>query len=376
MEKLRFEFSLLPSSDGKSNVYCITSISTPDERSYAIPEEFRSLTYHKEITNTDTFKKIKNSLKKRYQVRKVWIKITSDLKKIYIDDEDNLQFENQYLEELNDKNQAATAKQSETSTWEKILEKLVENTESKEQYNLRNIADKFVIEKFSNRNTNASQWMEFFERECVRFKVIADEKKIEILRLFMDKSCMDWYSSMIIKLTLDSEWAVWKQKFCDSFANKGWSAATYALSYKYKEGSILEYAMKKEKLLLDMRRSIDTGTLVDLVATGLPQFILNKIDREAITDTTELYNEIGKYEHMVNKSNSFIKRKPVNQKSYDNTKSQKACGICEKLNKGTRYHPEDRCWFKSKDGSQGNLIKHVNNSEIEAELVGINPKNE
>ena len=48
-----------------------------------------------------------------------------------------------------------------------------------------------------------------------------DEKKIEILRLFMDKSCADWYSSMIIKLTLNSDWTIWKNKLCESFAKAG-----------------------------------------------------------------------------------------------------------------------------------------------------------
>lgn len=128
-----------------------------------------------------------------------------------------------------------------------------------------------------------------------------DEKKIEILRLFMDKACVDWYSSMIIKLTMDSEWSTWKSKFCESFANKGWNPVTYALLYKYKDGSLLEYAMRKEKLLLDMRKSIDAGTLVDLVAAGLPEFIFNKIDRETLKDTVDLFNEVSKYEHMVKK---------------------------------------------------------------------------
>ncbi|CAH2096772.1 unnamed protein product [Euphydryas editha] len=40
-------------------------------------------------------------------------------------------------------------------------------------------------------------------------------------RLFIDKSCADWYSSMIIKLTVKSERSTWKNKFCESFANNG-----------------------------------------------------------------------------------------------------------------------------------------------------------
>lgn len=63
MEKLRFEFTLLPASDGKSNIYAITSIATKDEV-YAIPEELQAAGHHKEIMKTANYNKIKNSLKK------------------------------------------------------------------------------------------------------------------------------------------------------------------------------------------------------------------------------------------------------------------------------------------------------------------------
>lgn len=74
----------------------------------------------------------------------------------------------------------------------KILEKLVENTQKKEdQQNFKHIAEKFMIEKFTSRNSNSEQWMETFEKECTRFEIVKDEVKIEILRLFLDKSCVD-----------------------------------------------------------------------------------------------------------------------------------------------------------------------------------------
>lgn len=92
---------------------------------------------------------------------------------------------------------------------------------------------------------------------------------------------------MIMKLTMNSEWSIWKSKFCETFANKGWNPVTYALSFKYKDGSLLDYAMRKEKLLLDMRRSIDPSTSIDLIAADLPEYILNRIDREILKDTID-----------------------------------------------------------------------------------------
>lgn len=375
MEKLRFEFTLMPSSDGKSNVCCITSIATCDNKMYAMPEELQPASYHKEIMRTVAFNKVKNSLKKRYQIRKVWIAMTEELKRIYLDEDGNLQFDDQFLEELNQEQHAVTH-QNESGTLEKLLEKLIENIHGNKQQNLKHIAEKFVLEKFTSKTSNANQWIDIFEKECIRFDVTADEQKIEILRLFMDKSCMDWYSSMIIKQTINSEWSIWKNKFCESFTNKGWNPVTYALLFNFKAGSLLEYAMKKEKLLLDMRRSIDTGTLVDLIAAGLPEFILNKINREALNDTVDLFNEVSKYEHMVNKKR-FLGQKNTYFRTNAKNEDRNPCKICEKLNKGTRYHCEETCWFKAKQDNRPKTksINHVKNSMIETQLIEDDQKN-
>lgn len=377
MEKLCFEFTLLPGSDGKSNIYGITSIVTKDNKVYAIPEELRPASYHKEIIKTSAFTKVKNSLVKRYQFRRVWITMTEELNKIYIDEDGNLQFCDQFLEELNQEPLTAI-RQEQVGTLEKLFEKLVENTQANKHQSLKYIADKFAIEKFTSKNSNANQWIDFFEKECIRFDVISDEQKIEILRLFMDKSCLDWYSSMIIKLTMNSEWSIWKNKFCETFTNKGWNSVTYALLFRYKDGSLLDYAIRKEKLLLDMRRSIDTGTLVDLIAAGLPEFIMNKIDRETVKDTVDLFNEVSRYEHMVNKKSFLNKRINASLRTNGSNEEKRPCTICEKLSKGTRYHPEAICWFRTKDDDKAkkNFIKHVNNSMIEAELNETDQKNE
>ncbi|XP_049868057.1 uncharacterized protein LOC126373991 [Pectinophora gossypiella] len=382
MEKLRFEFTLLPSEDRKSNILCITSITTSENKIYAIPLELQAAAYHKEITKTTAYAKIKNSLAKRHQIRRVWITMTEELSKIYMDEDGNLQFGNQYLEELDHQEKIAVSHQEGTSTLEKLLEKFMEKTQESKHQSLKHIAEKFVIEKFTSKNSNANLWIDTFEKECERFEVTTDEKKIEILRLFMDKSCADWYSSMLIRFTMNAEWSMWKAKFCETFTNKGWNPVTYALLFKYKDGSLLDYAIRKEKLLLDMRRTIDTGTLVDLIATGLPEFILNKINREAIKDTIDLFNEVSKYENMINKQSYVVKRRygyaSQSQNLAEKIEEKKACKICEKLNKGTRYHPEAICWFKTRENEKmkKNFIKHVNNSVIEAELNETEQKNE
>ena len=248
----------------------------------------------------------------------------------------------------------------------KILEKLMETSQKKEgEKNLKQIADKYMIEKFTSRHSNAKQWIETFEKECTRFDITKDEMKIEILRLFLDKSCSDWHCATLTKLTVTARWTEWKERFLETFADKGWSTVTYALSFRYKEGSLIDYAMRKERLLLDMNKNMDTKTLTTLIAVGLPDFIMNKIDREQCEDSTRLFNEIRRYESLMNKK-IFPKRKEEKFEYKKKNEEKRPCKNCENLRKGIRYHPEESCWFNKKENNRPSVVG--NNSVIEAEL--------
>lgn len=41
-----------------------------------------------------------------------------------------------------------------------------------------------------------------------------------------------------------------------------------------------------------MRRSIESGTLIDTIAAGLPEFIYNIIEKEVLKDIVDLFNKI------------------------------------------------------------------------------------
>ncbi|GLV46086.1 hypothetical protein CBL_05171 [Carabus blaptoides fortunei] len=186
-----------------------------------------------------TVSKVKKSFTQRGQNRTVWITLTEEMEQTYFDEEGNIMFNDLYLEEL-------------------IKTDKVEPTEKKEsQLNLKHIAEKFMIEKFTTKHSNAKQWLETFEKECRRFEINEENTKIEILRLFLDKSCLDWHSATLTILTMEAGWSEWKGRFQESFADKGWSNGMYAITYRYKEGSLIEYAMRKEKLLLDMDNNVN-----------------------------------------------------------------------------------------------------------------------
>lgn len=252
----------------------------------------------------------------------------------------------------------------------------MESQEKKEKHNVKKTAERFVLEKFDGRNTNAYEWISVFENECTRFNIQENEEKIKILRLFLEKSCIDWYSSMMMKLGLQSDWSTWKENFTGTYANKGWANSRYALSFKYQQGSLLDFAIKKEKLLLQGRKTIDQGTLTDIIAAGLPTYIIDRINKEEILETRDLFNELGKLEHLVS-NKKFNKQNDNENKNVNTNKVKVKCSICEKLKKKVRYHPESQCYFKSEYEKlkDKNHIKLINNSELECELQDESSKN-
>lgn len=360
--------------DGKSNIMTLTSIGTRENRNFILPDEYQPMHLHTILEKTKTYSRIRNTLKKRHQKRGVWITLTEDLKRTYLDEEDNLIFNEYYLEEV----ERETLEKKDTGITEdvmsRLLEKLINQQQNHERQNLQKIAEKFILEKYSTKSANAHQWMQDYENECHRFELKEDREKIEMLKLFLEKSCLDWYSSMIIKLSINSEWEKWRKIFIETYANKGWSQIRYALLFRYQTGSLLEYAVRKEKLLLEVRKTIDTGTLIDLIAAGLPNFITDRIDRELLQETEDLFNEIGKLEHMTEKKR-FGEKKIMTK--IENKIARTPCKICEKHNKGTRYHPEALCWFKpnNQEEKRYKKIEFVNNSELENVLINDNPKN-
>lgn len=361
MEKLRFKFMVLGSADGKSNLICITAIETPDGCIFEIPDELKPVSKHTAILSTDVYTKIKNSLKKRHQSRAVWIPLNTELRKIYLDEGENVQFGEQYLNEV-----TRDTTQNNTSNC------------APEKKNIGRTAERFLIEHFSNKTSNADQWINEFESECNRFDIIQDEDKIEILKYLLEKQSLDWYNSMLIKLTVNSEWAVWKSNFCETYGNKGWSQIKYAFAFRFQAGSLLEYATKKERLLLEVNKLIDNQTMINLIVMGLPDYIIDKIDKDTVKSTASLYNEIGKHEYVVNRKYN-INRNKRNTYDYKMKPDKiKPCTICENLNKGIRFHPEDKCWFKQTDQYNRNRInnKAINNSVIDVELNNDHKKNE
>ncbi|KAI4476486.1 hypothetical protein M0804_013557 [Polistes exclamans] len=194
--------------------------------------------------NIDKVKKAKEALKKRHDELKIWITLTEELKKIYSDEEGDSRFRGDYLVKVI---QEQTEKHSHL---EKILEKLVENSERKEEeINLKRIIDKFILEKFNFKTSNVKQWLDLFEKECEKFNIENNKTKIELFRMVIDETCQDWYNSTILKGGCENDWSGLKQELVGMFANKGWGTRTYA-HFQIQRGIINTIRNKKRTAII------------------------------------------------------------------------------------------------------------------------------
>lgn len=383
MEKFKFEFKVKAAEDPKSNIICITSITKDDKHIFKIPEKFQPVNLHETIYKSQVYQSIKTTLQKRHEKRQIWISMSPEIKDTYMDQDGNMQFRGYLLEEfIVEEHKPGPSYGITEEALSKILDSFAEKKigVSKPQ-NLTNLSEKFVIDKFSAKTSNVLQWMNNFEAECMRFEITEDVKKIEIFKLFLSDSCMDWYSSMLIKHTINSEWKTWRKLFCETYADKGWTPVRYAMLFKYRQGTLLDYALRKERLLLEINKSMDKTTLIDLIVIGLPNFIADKIDRHCLKETEDLFNNLRGLEHLIKTNKKIPDKKIENSENKFKGKYEKnglqPCPICEKENRGSRYHPESLCWFKNKniEKQKKDHIRSVNNFELEAELNETEPKN-
>ena len=307
------------------------------------------------------------------QYRNIKMILRKPLLDEYIDDAENFVFEEIYLEEA----KALTTEKEKTDITEELQKAVknlkIEGNPRKTRWN--EIEKSFAIEKFSGKQ-KAAYWLETFEEECSRHEITEDEQKIKCLRLFVTEKAQDWYQANAVKLERD-DWGAWSASLVRVFSDKGWAKVRHALSYKYIAGSILEYALRKERLLLEIEKESTELTRINQVVVGLPVFIQDRLDREKIGSSDGLMNELRQYESSVKKGSQRTEKGPrllesprletSVRRNYnygtEGTVEKKPCPICESKGYPGRYHPMERC--RNKDRRENLRINLNEDSECE-----------
>lgn len=75
--------------------------------------------------------------------------------------------------------------------------------------------------------------------------------RVEALRFFLIGSPKDWYETNLKKIG-SANWPEWKRPFLIVFVEKGWSTVRRVFNLKYFACSLIDYALAKERLLLEI----------------------------------------------------------------------------------------------------------------------------
>ncbi|KAK0075252.1 hypothetical protein PV326_011751, partial [Microctonus aethiopoides] len=173
-------------------------------------------TQHGQLFENPIVKNVVKSLKVRNKFRNVVLTLSDELQKIYLDIEGNVVLYDEYLEEV------TTVQES---------------------------------------------------NECDRVGIVQN-KYAEVLRLFLENSALDWYNVFVKQNSL-LNWEAWNNAFIDTFSAQSWIDIAYAYNFKFYNGSLLGYALKKRRLLLEVDDGMSTNTQINMIVISLPNFIQN-----------------------------------------------------------------------------------------------------
>ncbi len=381
MSEKKFQFFLLAEEADKQTKTTVVNLKRirvfGGDIWFRIPIEYqRVTTHHNALTAIGPVKSAMNVITKRGQYRTINATIPKAVADLYLDKDDNLVFKGIMLEEVE--------VGSEFHPPDPKLAELADCFQKfKPSESVKDIMKHFLIEKFSPKNKNVEAWCDIFEKESSRF-LLSGAKQIEVFKSCLDVSMNDWFAVSQRKLSISADWTEWKELLLTTFSDSSWKPIRYAFNYRYLSGSLIDYAIKKERILLELDRNLPSLVILDLIVVGLPHHIQNSLNRNNVTSISLLHNKLKKFESedkdfsskpKYNSSKIFSTNKNGNDgsnvKNFEKKKSnviKKPCSICAGKGFENRFHPESNCWNKV-------TKKSINNTETEYQSSGEESKN-
>lgn len=376
--QFRFYTTVEEAEDKRTNVYKLKWIQpVGTELYYEFPKELQSLNKHPEICSISKVKTVLTSMKTRGTYRTFTLALPSEIATLYSDAEGDIVYKEIYL-------QATTTPEYEMKTTKKekeedistLLQQIVRATKTDTMptpvKNLRKVREDFILQNFDGKNLPSSSWFQTFEKECERCQVTSDEDKILILRLYLDGTAKNWYASKVITIGLQEDFDTWKKSFLNSFRETGWQKNREAYCFRYIGGSLVDYAIRKENLLVNIRENFPTDILIDLIVTDLPIIIQDKMEKTKVTSMEDLLAKLRTLESLVEKRKAVTKTNSgapsPSQKNQTQTQTteRKPCPFCDKKGFPGRFHPEALCRLKQNE--QPKNIRTVNNVTVQDTL--------
>lgn len=355
----------------------------PTGEFHAFPKTKEAAALHAELMAKPI---VKSQLKGISNLRNIAVTLTDAEAELYTDEEGNFSFKDEPLEECADPNEelraakataaAATANANKPLqdlnyspnapdlAMQKKIEDLEAKLNEKHRMSIKKAKDNFAIGDFDGK-TNGADYLIKFEKECDRYEVKEDER-IKVFGDFCKGRAAVWYAAS--EKMLDPNWTDWKASFKSAFGQKGWSAVRAAFAFRHISGSVMEYALQKQKLFAEINPKIGTRALIDAIAVGLPFSIQNQLEREELATLDKFYEKLQHHDdakasqayqpnRWQGKDQSKEAEKPKN------TRKEEDCKWCELMGYPGRKHPSDKCRVRLK------AMQKLNADKREVNLV-------
>ena len=327
--------------------YDLIALSEDKITWYKIPNELQELSQHKELFESKTIVNSITSIAKNGGYRKVTIPFSQELQRKYLDQDGNFCMNEHYLEEYSINEKVSTRDETDNNAEVFLLKRIKEleaQISSINEISLIDIEKKFLLNKFNGKQEPLS-WINSFEKECIRYNISNNTKKVEALKFFLEGNVLEWYSSNLVKLAL-SDWDSWKHSFLLVYEKKDWASIRMAFNFKYIGGSLTDFAIKKERLLLDADEDMEEKFRIYQIVFSLPIDIQDRLERGKINSFYDLLDELKKCSVFSLKKkqaekSSEERKKFEASKIFDSRK--KPCSICEELGFKSRFHPTQLC---------------------------------
>lgn len=260
------------------------------ESTYIFPDNLQKLTNHDVLSEKAATKSAIKSLNSNLQAGHYRHVLTRDTEVFseYFDDADNPLFKDFLLEEvvpLSD----WTNKQLLNEMYKEVRKSMTDSA----KFKIRDSEKLFNLKKFEGRNVK--DFLSRFEAECLKNGVTDGQVKIEVLRFFVTENALIWYESC--KKKMDSkDWSSWKTSLMDTFEAKSFLSDKKAFDYRYFSGSYVEYALKKENLLLDMDLNLNEMARISLIVSGLPFQMIPKFEKEKCITFSTLVKKLSVFD--------------------------------------------------------------------------------
>jgi len=365
--QVQMKFELDERSPGKTEIKVRSVRIVGEDSTYAFSEEDQWLENHPELQLLPVVRNSTKNLTKVGHYRNLKVTMPSHITPLYLDTDGNFVFRGNYLLEV-EKGQLKSIPASQTISSDLINVMTPHMDKFKDTINLSAVQKSFVLDQFDGKD-NAIEWVKMFEKECTRHGIFTDEEKIQLVRLFISGSVKEWYRSSLYKLTLKGKWSDWRDSLLRVFGDKNWRAVTLAYTFRYIGGSYLDYALRKERLLLDIEPDMSEKSRINHIVVGLPVQIQDKLDREQTLTSDSLMNQLCRYSQNytgMSIHKTCIKSESSNQLQQDGGQrtQRKPCTYCSSLGFQNRYHPVEFCRTK-KNASRPENSVHLTKSADE-----------